>query len=162
MMKARQKRIRARVGDVFLVPVSDNLRVYGQVVDRDGAQFLVVVFRSAVGPFEDVIRSGIQLAGIVLDAKWRNGDWPIVRNLPPIQVRPPWFLVGHELLGNLRVVSFDSCDTRMVTPAEASKHRHRVINSPMVLQMAAQALHGYAAWREEFDHMRDLAAELSE
>ena len=104
MTEAKAKRIRARVGDVFEVPLSAEQRVYGQIVDQVDRQFLVVLFRLTKGAVEDIVRSGIALGGIVFDAKWRNGDWPIVAKLPPVTVRPPWFVVGDEGLRNVRLV----------------------------------------------------------
>lgn len=156
----KAKRIRAKVGDVFAVPVSGDKRVYGQVVDQAGPQFLVVVFRSTSGSVEDVASSGIELAGVVFDAKLRNGDWPIVASLPPVKVKAPWFVVGHEGLEKLRLENFDGSASRLVRPAEAARHRHRHISYPMVLQRAAAALHGHGEWQEDLDFLRDLAAEL--
>jgi len=52
--KTKSKRIRARVGDVFVVPISAEERICGQVVDQAGPQFLVVLFRSAGESVEDV------------------------------------------------------------------------------------------------------------
>jgi len=159
--KPKSKRIHARVGDVFLVPVSDEQDVYGQVIDQAGPQFLVVLFRSSAGSVEDIVGGGIQLAGIVFDAKWRNGDWPIVTNRPPVKVRSPWFVVGHEGLGNLRLENFDGSVTHVATPTEAAKHRYRTISSPMALQWAAEAKHGRREWNKDLDCFRDLAVELS-
>jgi hypothetical protein len=157
----KAKRIRARVGDVFVVPVSEDLQVYGQVIDQAGFQFLVILFRSTSGPLEEVMRSGIELAGIVFDAKWRNGDWPILANYPPPKTTSPWFVSGHEKLGNLRLVTFDGTITRTVTAADASKHQNRTIANAMALQIAAEAVHHRREWTEALDPFRDLAAELA-
>jgi hypothetical protein len=155
------RRIRVRIGDVFLVPVSEDQQAYGQVIDQDDVQLLVVLFRSTAGSVHDVVRSGFQLAGIVFDGKFRNGDWPIVDNLLPVEFSQPWFVEGHEGLGNLAVVSFDSSARRQVTPAQASRHGHRNLSYPMVLQMAAQAEYGHGEWRPDYNHLRHLASELS-
>ena len=154
------KRVQARVGDLFLVPVSEDQRIYGQVIDKSGPQFLVVLFRSATESTEDAVRSGIELAGIVFDAKFRNGDWPIVVNRAPLQITPPWFVLGHEGLGNLRLENFDGTITRLASPAEAAKHRHRHISYPMALQMAAEATHGQREWNENLDCYRELGREV--
>src|SRR5262252_555067 len=122
---------------------------------------IVVLFRSSAGSVEDIVGGGIQLAGIVFDAKWRNGDWPIVTNRPPVKVRSPWFVVGHEGLGNLRLENFDGSVTHVATPTEAAKHRYRTISSPMALQWAAEAKHGRREWNKDLDCFRDLAVELS-
>ena len=160
MKKTKANRIRTRVGDVFAVRISSDERVLGQVVDQAGPQFLVVLFRSTSGSVEDVLRSGIELAGIVFDAKLRNGDWPIVANVPPVKVKAPWFVVGHEGFENLRVENFDGSATRLTTPRAASKHGHRHISYPMVLQRAAEAAHGHGEWNDDLDFLRDLGREL--
>src|SRR6266705_2334851 len=80
IMTAAAKRIQARVGDVFRVPFGAAQHAYGQVVGQTGPQNLVVVFRATHATVEDAMRSGIELAAIVFDAKFRNGDWPILTN----------------------------------------------------------------------------------
>jgi hypothetical protein len=134
--------------------------VLGQVVDKAGPQHMVVVFRAVGESVDTAFASGIDLAGIVFDAKLRNGDWPILKNVPPVQVKAPLFVLGHEGLENLRLETFDGKETRLVRPAEAGKHRHRNISYPMVLQRAASAIHGREAWKADFDHFRDLGAEM--
>jgi hypothetical protein len=146
---------------VFAIPISSDERVYGQVVDQAGVEFLVVVFHSNSASIEEAVRSGIDLAGIVFDAKLRNGDWQIVANLPPVRIKAPWFVLGHEGLENLRIENFHGSETRLVRLAEAAKHHHRNLSYPMVLQQAAEALHGQREWRDELDFLRDLAIELS-
>ena len=158
---SKAKRVRAKVGDVFLVPISDDLTVYGQVIDQSGPQFLVVLFNSNTGTIEEVMRSGIDLAGIIFDAKWRDGDWPIVANYPPLNVAAPWFVLGDERLENLRLTNFDGSITRTVRPANASKHHNRTIANPMALQIAAEALHHRREWNEALDPFRELAVELA-
>lgn len=160
-MSVKAKRIRAKIGDVFAIPISSDERVYGQVVDQAGVEFLVVVFHSNSASIEEAVRSGIDLAGIVFDAKLRNGDWQIVANLPPVRIKAPWFVLGHEGLENLRIENFHGSETRLVRLAEAAKHHHRNLSYPMVLQQAAEALHGQREWRDELDFLRDLAIELS-
>jgi hypothetical protein len=159
-MRVKAKRIRAKIGDVFAIPISSDERVYGQVVDQAGVEFLVVVFHSNSASVEEAVRSGIDLAGIVFDAKLRNGDWQIVANLPPVRIKAPWFVLGHEGLENLRIENFDGSETRLVRLAEAAKHHHRHLSYPMVLQQAAEALHGQREWRDELDFLRDLAIEV--
>ena len=156
----RRGRIRVRVGDIFVVPMSEGLPVYGQVIAQSGTQFLVVLFRKS-GSIDEAITSGIELAGVVFDAKWRNGDWPIVENRPPAAVKTPWFVVGHLDLGNVRLTNFDGTIERPATAAEASRHRNRAVAYPMALQMAAEAAHGVRRWSSEFDRFRELGAELA-
>lgn len=75
-----------------------------------------MLFRSTSGSLEEVVSSGIELAGVIFEARLRNGDWPIVASLPPVTVKAPWFVVGHEGLENLRLENFDGSATRLVRP----------------------------------------------
>ena len=153
-------RHRARVGDVFRVPAAEGEWAFGQVVDQAGPQHLVVIFSATSGSVGEVLASTVQLAGIVFDAKLRNGDWPIVANLPPVPVRRPWFILGHEDLGDLRLESFDGTETRPAAPGDVGRHRHRTISSPMALQWAVEATHGRREWIPELEPYRRLAVEL--
>jgi hypothetical protein len=119
----------------------------------------VVVFRSNTSA-QEALPGDIQLAGIVFDAKFRNGDWPIVSNHAPIRVIAPWYVLGHEGLENLRIENFHGNASRLVRPDEASKHRHRYLSGPMALESAVCAIYGQEEWRADFDHFRDLATEL--
>ena len=160
-MNRTPKRIRARVGDVFRIPFAPDQSVYGQVVDQTGPQHLVVVFGGPAGTPEDALRNDIDLAAIVFDAKFRNGDWPIVANLPPIQVNEPWFVLGHEGLENLRLENFEGSRTQMVRASAAAKHGHRSLSYPMALQLAVEAINGRRDWIHEMDCYRELATELT-
>jgi hypothetical protein len=159
-MTGATKRIEVRAGDVFRIPFGPDEHAYGQVVDQKGPQNLVVVFRATDTTAEEALRSGIELAAIVFDAKFRNGDWPIVSNVLPVKVAEPWFVLGHEGLENLRLENFDGSKTQMVRPAAAAKHGHRSLSYPMALQMAVEAVHGRREWIPEMDGYRSLAKEL--
>lgn len=160
-MTAAAKRIKVQVGDVFRIPFGPDQSAFGQVVKQKGPQNLVVVFRAIEGTAEDATRSGIELAAIVFDAKFRNSDWPIVTNLPPIKVTEPWFALGHEGLENLRLESFDGSKWQLVRPGVAARHGHKSLSYPMALQMAVEAIHGRREWIPEMDGYRQLATELS-
>jgi hypothetical protein len=155
-------KIKAKVGDVFRIPLAGTACVYGQVVSKAGAQHLVVVFQASPPHFAPaVLGSGIRLGGIIFDAKLRNGDWPIVASLAPVAVVEPMFTSGHELTPRgVMVERFDGTDCRRATPDEASRYGHRMISSPMVLQLAAEATEGLRPWNERFEHFRRLGVSL--
>jgi len=150
---------RARVGDVFAIAVADDRAAWGQVIAQSGPQFLVVLFDLA-DTLDAAISSRPALAGIVLDAKLRNGDWPVVANRAPIHITQPWFVLGHGGLGNLRLESFDGSSIRTVSASVAARHGNRHIVYPAVLGWAAEATWGPREWILELDHLRELAAEL--
>ena len=124
---------------------------------------MVVLFGPGAAPesSEALMAGGIELAGIVFDAKLVNGDWPIVGRMVPVAVAKPWFVVGHRDLGDLRLTDFERSTTRLVSESEASKHLNRTLSYPMVLEDAAAAARGQAPWRQEYNRFRALAMELT-
>lgn len=165
-MKGRNVLAAVRVGDVFSIPVQEKARAFGQVVAKDGSTLLVVTFRTTERDeplsVEDAIASGVELAGIVFDAKFANGDWPIHENRPPVLEPSLWFVVGDPGLRNLRLVNFDESATRPCTTLEASGHDRRIISYPRILEMAVESARGLGPWRDEFEHMRTYAKEISD
>jgi Immunity protein 26 len=163
--KLRSRKVPPRVGDVFLIPVSEGLSVYGQILSAFHRTHLVVVFQATtrdVSSIDDALMTTIQLAGIVFDAKFVNGDWPVVGNRPSVTVQEPWFVSGHEAMEDLTLTNVDMSIRRRVTPAEAANHGRMVLSSPLGLEKAARALRAVADWQEEFHGgFRDLARELS-
>lgn len=164
--KVRSRKVPTRVGDVFLIPVGEDVSVFGQILTAFHRTHLVVVFKATtrdVSSIDDALRTTMQLAGMVFDAKLLNGDWPVVGNRPPVTVQKPWFVSGHEAMEDLTVTNIDMSIRRRVTPAEAAKHGRMIFSSPLVLEKAARALRGVADWQEEFHgSFRDLAKELSD
>jgi hypothetical protein len=157
------KQIRPQIGDVFQIPLADHVTALGQVLEEhERRTYLVVVFRPGQQqPIDEIIESGFDLAGVVFDAKFLNGDWPIVGHREPVRTAAPWFVNGHKDLGNLRLTNLDHSITRAVEPAEAAAHGTLHLVGPAVLQDAVAATRGISAWREHFDHFRRLAQELS-
>jgi hypothetical protein len=158
-------RIKPRVGDIFLIPVDESISVYGQILTASNRTHLVVVYKatSLEGiSSEEVIAREIDLAGMVFDAKFINGDWPIVGNLPPIQVAEPWFVEGHEGMEDLSLTNLDMSERRRVNPREAEAHPARHLSYPMRLQKAVAGLRGLSPWQEGYHgHFRELAKELT-
>jgi len=157
-----QTRNRVQIGDIFEIPVGAGLHVYGQVLAKDLRTYLVVAFRPVDTEFveNEFVPQDVRLAGIVFDAKLINGDWPLIAKIPVVRHSEPLFVSGHDALDGAELVSFDRRTRRPVKPAEAAKHGHRNLASPMLFQQAAQALSGRRDWEASFDHFRRLAGEL--
>lgn len=166
-----------RVGDVFLVPLVGKLgrhgqlpvrsagdqHIYGQVVNRATLpppgreiEYLVVLYRSTAGPLTEITRSEIDLAGIIYGFKLRQGDWPLVGNVPPPPLKTAWF--GRD---GLVLENFDGSVRRQASAAEASKHPRRHEWADDSLQCAAEAKHGFRSWTPRFERYRELAEELT-
>jgi hypothetical protein len=165
MRRGNKPRVKARIGDLFRVPIAEGVWADGQVVGQQQPRtFLVVIFRATdrgETSLDDAIASGFDLAGIVFDAKLSNGDWPILEARSPVTTPHLWFVDGHPELDGLRLTNFDRTVRRPCSPDEAEKHSRLHFSGPMVLQMAISASRGFIPWRDDFDHFRRYAEELS-
>jgi len=93
------RRRRGRVGDVFMIPLADDLVAVGQVLDeRVGAELLVDIFAGAHAPDEAMkvaASAPFALLGSTLDALFVHDRWVVVgRTEPRHDVRRPTFKVA--------------------------------------------------------------------
>lgn len=164
----RGKKPRVEVGDVFTIPIADGARAYGQVIGAEGqrneAPFVVIFRTTDRGDslcIDAALVSGIELAGSVFDAKFRNGDWPIHERRPPVATPASlWYQAGNPKLGNLRLYSHDGSMRRHCTEEEAAQYDRKHHASPMVLQLAAAASRGFIPSRESFGYFHRDAERL--
>jgi hypothetical protein len=152
-------RTKAKLGDVFQIPL-DGARVgYGQVVAQPQKDVLFVCLFAAVSKTEEqpnlqtILRSEILLAGNTFDGKIWHGHWPVVGNVPPSSaIALPKYREG--LPGHAFVESFDMTKRRVATIEEESVLPFRTFVAPIRLENALKALLGTGEWLEEYDHMR--------
>ena len=100
-------------------------------------------------------RDDIAFLAECLDAKIWNGDWPIVGNMEPDSSRIllPKYKVAIGRADNWYVESYDGKRRRPARPSELDSLRYREVCSPMMLQMALQALHHAAPWLESYGRL---------
>ena len=143
---------RTKQGDVFEIPISDELVGYGQVVAKRPHVCFVVIYershpRNDRPNFTQIIEGPIRFAADCLDVKLVNGDWPIVgramQNLEEIGL--PAYKASSYPSGDWYVESWDR-RTRPATPEEREKLHRRTMYSPMVLESALKAIHGAGPW----------------
>ena len=87
------------MGDVFMIPLADDLVAVGQVLDeRVGAELLVDIFAGAHAPDEAMkvaASAPFALLGSTLDALFVHDRWVVVgRTEPRHDVRRPTFKVA--------------------------------------------------------------------
>ena len=99
-----------------------------------------------------VVTDDITFLAECLDAKIWNGDWPVVSNVPPdtSRIQPPKYKVSIGEADNWHVESYDGKRRRPAKPSELDSLRYREVFSPMMLQMALQALHQAGPWLESY------------
>ena len=158
-------RHRVKQGQVFEIPISDELAGYGQVIARRPHVCFVVVFersypRTGRPDLSQILEGPIRFAADCLDAKLVNGDWPVVGlsmgNID--QVGLPVYKTSSFPSGEWFVESWDG-RTRPATLEERDRLHHRTMYSPMVLESALKAIHGAGPWPDvretlEYDYVR--------
>jgi hypothetical protein len=153
------KRPKAKLGDVFLVPIDDKRVGVGQVVDVLDKELYLVVFEGC-WPREDpptadcVDGLEVAFASLSLDAKIWHGHWPIVGNRKANlgNIALPVFKV--ERGGEFYVESHDERRTRKATAEEAVQLRFRKTVAPVRLEKALKAVHDVVEWSSEYDEIR--------
>lgn len=158
--------IKAMLGDVFLVPVSDEAFGIGQVAgDWKGELYLIIY--DATYPTvrdakpQDVCRLSPLLSALSLDAKIYNGDWPIIGSVKENLGSTPQPAYKVEQGGHMYVESRDRTVTRIASDEEESVLRFRNVVAPIRIENALKALRGFGEWNPRFDELRANYAEDS-
>lgn len=152
---------RPNEGEVFLVPLGDGTSVAGQVlakfrrVNYFFATFDVVLGDDAAAPgLQQLTSAPVSLLCLSLDAKLRNGDWPIIGKSPvlvgdllpayKVAVNDPW---------NFQIEDYSGTRTRPASPEDERLYPFRTVVAPIRLERAAQALKGLREWESEWDEL---------
>ena len=87
---------RAKIGDVFSIPIDDQRVGYGQVVLKNHSSFpiYIVVFWTAYDrnheiSLAEIVADEIALVGGSMDSRIYHGMWKIIGNIGPDQSRIP-------------------------------------------------------------------------
>lgn len=149
-------RYRARVGDVFRIPIDDQRVGVGQMVAIRPETY-IAVFRTAYPAesrleLEAIVKDEIFLlarAGYELIA---HGRWHLVGNIAPDLTRIPFpcFKTSIGSADNIYVLSFDGSKRRPALPNEVEMLPNRTSYSGVTLQSALQAEHGVGTWEPRF------------
>jgi hypothetical protein len=156
-----------KIGDVFLIPLDEEFAAGGHVIaTRENEELYLAVFGQRVR--RDETDLGIAIAGkpvlltLSFDAKFSNGDWPIIGNLVDFIERypEPAFKIKHA--GEMSIESRDKSRRRPVTADEAKMLQYRSVASPAIVQDAIRAHFGIGEWSESYDKRRaEYAIETS-
>jgi hypothetical protein len=153
---------RARLGDVFLVPIDESRVGIGQIAGDWNGELYIVIYDAVQQSSKAEPVSGIGapplFAALSLDAKIYNGDWPVVANITDNldQLPQPAFKVNVD--GEVFVESRDRTATRRASATEAEALRFRTVVAPVRLEKALKAHHGIGEWDPKYD---DLLAEYA-
>lgn len=154
------KKIKAKIGDVFQIPIDDARVGYGQVVlFPEKSSLFICVFAATTPPgvepdLNGIVQSDILLAGSTYDGKLWHGHWPIVgnvtTNLPSIAL--PVYKSG---MGATAIVeTLDNSRRRPATQEEERVLPLRTYTSPIGFEWALKAIAGIGDWQLEFDALK--------
>jgi hypothetical protein len=147
--------IRAKVGDVFLVPLDGKSWALGQIVSAWNDELYVAIFGQKLetpelDPHSVDGQEPVYLA-LTLDAKLFHGDWPILGNLREnlADFPQPAFKVRQS--GVVHIEARDRSISRPASPTEAEILRYRTVSSPAMLEKAIRAHFGFGEWSPHYD-----------
>lgn len=157
-----KRRLRARPGQVFQVPLADNLVGYGQILAKIRPNPLFVAMFDLISPasetlgLEAVVNSKPVLLGNTLDAKIWHGHWPVIGSREPCLdgIPFPKFKVSIGRSNAVYVISYDGNKRRRATEDEEALLELRTTVSPALFERALKAFHGIEEWNEKFDKLR--------
>ncbi|WP_279304113.1 Imm26 family immunity protein [Microbacterium testaceum] len=152
---------RPNEGEVFLVPLGDGRSVAGQVLAKFRrvnyflATFDVVLEGDAVFPsLQQLTTAPVSLLCLSLDAKLRNGDWPVIGRSPVSVIDSlPAFKVAVNEPWNFQIEDYSGTRTRPASPEDERLYPFRTVVAPIRLERAAQALEGLREWDREWDEL---------
>ena len=145
-------KVKAKVGDVFQIPIDDARAGYGQVILQPEKNVLFILVFAATTPanatpdLHEIIGSDILLAGNTFDAKIWHGDWPVVGNITSnvADIALPVYKSG---MGDSAIVeSLDRSRRRPATKEEEQSLPFRTYTSAMAFEMALKAIAGIGEW----------------
>jgi len=141
---------KARVGDVFLVPIDGTRSGLGQIAGDWKGELYVVIYDGVhlvqeVKP-ESVATERPLFAALSLDAKVHNGDWPIVGNFTANLGGIPQPVFKVDQGGQPILETRDRLTSRRATGREAEVLRLRAVVAPVRLENALKAHHGIGKW----------------
>jgi hypothetical protein len=158
------QRVKAKVGDVFRVPISEEECGFGQILAKyKGGMLLMVVFsqkgkRHECPAIEEIVSSRPLFVSNSLDAKIWHGDWPIIGNVLPDVERLPLPKYKVRIGQEMYVETYDAKRARPATQAELSRLMFRECVAPVLLEDALKAYWGFGEWEESFDSLKAEAA----
>jgi len=157
---------RARVGDVFLVPVDDSRFGIGQIAGDWKGELYVIIYEeifSGEKPNPESVNSAKPLfAALSMDAKIHHGDWPIIGNVTKNLDHIPQPVFKVDQGGRVFLESRDRSISRPASSSEAERLRLRTVVAPVRLENALKAHAGLAEWNPRYDELRaDYALDSS-
>jgi hypothetical protein len=159
-------KIRAKVGDVFLIPIDDTSWVIGQLVRKKRTELYVAIFADRfsstdVEPSSIIGKKPLFLV-LTLDALLYHGMWPIIGNVQENRnsFPEPAFMVGIWGSG-AHIISRDETICRLATPAELEVLKLRSVRTSHGIEVMLRNYFGTNEDQEDFNYFLATYAENS-
>jgi hypothetical protein len=166
MIMSASPKIKAKIGDVFLIPIDDSSWVIGQLVRKKRSELYVAIFADQYSSADVEARSIIGKKPIflvlTLDASIYHGIWPVIGNVLENRnnIPEPAFKVGIWGSG-AHIISRDETICRLATSAELRVLKPRSVRSPHGIEIMVRNYFGKNEDQEDFDYFLATYAEES-
>ncbi|HEX8277931.1 MAG TPA: Imm26 family immunity protein [Segetibacter sp.] len=151
-----KKKIRAKVGDLFQIPIDMSRVSYGQVAENKSGVLRIITFNRIFTirdnpTIEEILDAEIVLLTDTMDAKIYNGDWKVVGNASVRANLPiPKFKFG---LNPVYITDYGAKRKCVATQEETDKLDFQFSAAPIRIQNAMQAHFGVKEWDADFDKL---------
>ena len=159
-------KIRAKVGDVFLIPIDETTWVIGQLVRKKQSELYVAIFADRYSSNDVEPRSILDkkplFLVLTLDALLYHGMWPIIGNVQENRnsIPEPAFKVGIWGSGP-HIISRDEKICRLATREELEVLQPRSVRTPHGIEIMVRNYFGTNDDQEDFDYYLATYAENS-
>jgi hypothetical protein len=148
-----------RIGDVFVVPLSETVWAAGQIVAKylDEAEYMVL-FRSAyasesIPDAATATADEVVMLALSLDGRIHQGAWRVIGNASPVSVEMPIYKIAVDV-DQYVVVDHLGSQIRVATDGDVATLPNRKVVAPIRVEQALQAMHGLRDWEPRFDDLR--------
>ena len=153
-----KKGINVKLGDVFLIPLSQGSDVGAQVIVKSDILYVAIfdrVYSSDPNP-DEVVADKCSLSGWTMDGKIYHGDWKIIgaAGMSNTARYLKNYLVTYQ--GASWVTDVDGNMLRPASEKDRAALFLRSSYSPARLERAVRAFHGLEEWSQDFDGLRNL------
>jgi len=149
-----------KAGDVFQFPAPDGRHGIGQIA-RGGDVMWIVIFRDLFAELptpEDLRVRDMLLSAWTTDALFFHERWAVFDNYPVEEYRIPRPSYVIQQDGQFFVESFDGSEFRPAKQHDLDLLKYRFSVSPITLQDALFAHHGFDSWNPHYDESTVEAA----
>jgi Immunity protein 26 len=155
-MSSHYKGIKAKVGDIFLIPLTTSCFAVGHLIAiRDQSELYIAIFGKKMDHrdtnWREIINQDPKLLCLTLDAKIFHGKWPIIGSSVDTfsnYLEPVFRVIDN---GVPMIESRDRTFRRSATENEMKELKNRIVSSPMLVENATKAFFGICDWQDSYD-----------